>query len=80
MLVKAWVRFDEMSVECICTEVKKKDCKHNYECDEYIVKFTAIPKSEKIFDNNIKKLTAETNKFKKEVDNLNKLSKIFLKK
>ena len=40
MIKKMWVKFDGMSVECICDDHCKK--RNEDDCNEYVVKFTKV--------------------------------------
>lgn len=68
MIKKAWVKFNDMIVECICDE-KNHKCKDDKLCKEYVIRFTEIERSEKINDS-LKHL-------EKESDNLQKTIKKF---
>ena len=41
MIKKAWVKFNDMTVECICDENDRK-CKGDKLCKEYVVKFIEV--------------------------------------
>lgn len=46
MIKKMWVKFDEMDVECLCEESRKKCVKEEKpECKEYVVKFIEIKRN-----------------------------------
>ena len=49
MIKKAWVKFDGMTVECICDDNNRK-CSGDKSCKEYVIRFTEIERSEKIND------------------------------
>ena len=68
MIKKAWVKFDGMTVKCICDD-KDRKCKDDKLCKEYVIRFTEIERSEKVNDA-IKHL-------EKESDNLEKTIKKF---
>ena len=75
MIIKAWVKFNGIDIECICPENRKKECSPEYGCEKYIVKFIPIMSIEEDvsdFNKTVKKLGIATSKFTKEIDKLNK--------
>ena len=44
MIKKLWVKFDNLNIACFCEEGNKK-CNYQ-DCDEYVVKFTPVERSE----------------------------------
>ena len=68
MIKKAWVKFDGMSVECICDDNNRK-CNGDKLCKEYVIRFTEIKRPEKIND--------AINHLEKEQQNLEKIIKKF---
>ncbi len=65
MIKKAWVKFDGMTVKCICDERDAK-CKNDKECKEYVIRFTEIERSEKVTDA-IKNLEKETDNLQRNI-------------
>ena len=65
MIKKAWVKFNDMSVECICDDNDRK-CKDDKLCKEYVVRFTEIERIEKVSDA-AKHLEKETNNLQKSI-------------
>ena len=74
MIKKAWVKFNGMTVECICDENDRK-CKGDKLCKEYVVKFIEVDRTDKVTDalkhlekesdnlqNNIKKFESQISK------------------
>ena len=65
MIKKAWVKFDEMSVKCICDE-RRRECKDDELCKEYVIRFTKIERSEKV-NSAIKHLEKEQQNLEKTI-------------
>jgi hypothetical protein len=65
LIKKAWVKFDDMTVKCICDERKHK-CRNDKLCKEYVIKFTKIERSEKI-DNAVKHLEKKQKNLEKTI-------------
>jgi predicted nuclease with TOPRIM domain len=49
LIKKAWVKFDGMTVKCICDDNNRK-CAGDKSCKEYVIRFTEIERSEKVND------------------------------
>ena len=84
LILKAWVRFDnEGDIECICNELQCSDCKNNYDCNPYIVKFTPIEEKGIGEDNGLNKSTKNLNnnvrKLSREVEKINRINRKFIK-
>lgn len=78
MLIKAWVKFDGMDIECICTQERLKKCGPEYGCEKYVVKF--IPVEEEAKDIDFKKETQDLKKATKELEKgISKLTKATMK-
>lgn len=65
MIKKAWVKFDGMTVKCICDEQDHK-CKDDKSCKEYVIKFTEIERHKKV-DDSLKHLEKESNNLEKTI-------------
>jgi len=65
LIKKAWVKFDGMSVKCICDE-KDCKCKDDKLCKEYVIRFTEIERSERTKDA-LKHLEKESNNLQKTI-------------
>ena len=65
MIKKAWVKFNDLTVECICDETDRK-CKNDPLCKEYVIRFTEIERAEKVTDA-VKHLEKETNNLQRNI-------------
>jgi len=65
LIKKAWVKFDEMTVECIC-DTNDRKCKDDKLCKEYVIRFTEIERQERINDA-VKHIEKETNNLQKSI-------------
>jgi hypothetical protein len=72
LIKKAWVKFNDMSVECICDDNDRK-CKDDKLCKEYVIRFTEIERAEKVSA----KVSAAAKHLEKETNNLQKSIKKF---
>jgi len=75
LILKAWVKFNDVDVECICTDNKKVGCSLMSGCEKYVIKFIPIMATDESvsdFNKVVKKLSIVTSKFTKEIDKLNK--------
>ena len=75
LIIKAWVKFNGVDIDCICSADRKIECGPEYGCERYVVKFIPIMAIEDdiaAFNRTAKKLGVVTNKFTKEIDKLNK--------
>ena len=65
MIKKAWVKFDDMTVKCIC-DIRKHECRDDKLCKEYVIRFTEIERSEK-FNDAVKHLEKEQKDLEKTI-------------
>jgi len=65
LIKKAWVKFNDMTVECICDD-KDRKCKDDKSCKEYVIRFTEIERMEKV-DEAVKHLEKESNNLQKTI-------------
>lgn len=75
MIIKAWVKFNGVDIECLCSDNRKLECGPEYGCEKYVVKFIPIMAIEdelSDFSKATKKLSIATSKFTKEIDKFNK--------
>lgn len=81
MILKAWVKFTEDgNVECICPEDDCKDCVYDEGCGLYVVKFTPVKENTSSkTKQSIDKLNNSVKKLTREVEQIDKLNKKFIK-
>jgi hypothetical protein len=65
LIKKAWVKFDGMTVKCICDENDRK-CKDDKACKEYVIKFIEVDRTDKITDA-LKHIEKETDNLQKNI-------------
>ena len=74
LIIRAWVKFNGIDVECICTGSRRAECGPDFGCAKYVVKFVPImsvdDNLEKVadsFSNTLSKTTREIEKVNKKI-------------
>ena len=78
LITKAWVKFEDMDVDCFCTD--KKRCDEGEDCVPCIIKIYPITEAEYAEEENSKpSVLVALDKVNREINKISKLSKKYLK-